>query len=285
VTLDPDLKDEVSDWALTLMQQEASADKTFAPESLIDLVVKLAPEAGERISAFCLTTAESYLDKGFLLSYATAAGSSHASALVPAANVLKSAAILLPVRERADLIRSSLNKATQWDPALARNDDVAWLLRVGTYEGAAALPGVRTYLSEFATGKHAEDAKRRLAEFQMASGPYRIWSGSTRDQVLEALKGSERLVPNADVRSVCIERVASLEGQDTESYPLFELSYPPSNTIFLRVELPCSGSGLMAFGPFGSARAAEAFVPQGVGGVLYDWVGNLRTLNSASDLQ
>jgi hypothetical protein len=68
---------------------------------------------------------------------------------------------LLPAQDR-DFARGCLEKAAQWNPALANDDDVYWLMHVGLSNDGGS--GVSDYLAKFASGKHVAEAKSMLAE-------------------------------------------------------------------------------------------------------------------------
>jgi len=167
-TLDPDLKAKIIDWAINRAKAESSASKTTAPIELLQAAAKAAPDSRDRISGVLLDIAKAYLEKQFLreaAAYAVEAGKQSPAELNDASNVLRSACTLLPVQDR-DFALACLQKAVQWSPALANDDDVFWLTNVGLKpEGTA---GATNYLAKFPNGKHAADAKSMLAEQQNA---------------------------------------------------------------------------------------------------------------------
>jgi hypothetical protein len=163
-TLDPDLKGKIVDWAIKRAKAEAAADKTLAPVGLLQAAAKAAPESRDRVSGALLDIAKPYLDKHFLREaamYAMEAGQQSASKLTEASGVLRSACTLLPPEDR-DYARDCLEKAMQWNPALANDDDMFWLTHVALKtDGGAA--GATEYLAKFQNGKHAAEAKSILA--------------------------------------------------------------------------------------------------------------------------
>jgi tetratricopeptide (TPR) repeat protein len=176
-TLDPDLNGRVVDWAIKRAKAESSADKTTAPVALLQAAAKAAPDSRDRISDALLETAKAYLDRQFLREaavYATEAGEQSPSKLNEASSVLRSACTLLPAQDR-EYARGCLEKAMQWNPALANDDDVYWLTRAGLKaDGASA---VSDYLAKFPSGKHASDAKSILGEEARAPHWVRVSQG------------------------------------------------------------------------------------------------------------
>ncbi len=99
-----------------------------------------------------------YLNKQFLREaavYAMEAGEQSPSRLNEVSSVLRSACTLLPTQDR-EYARGCLEKAIQWNPTLANDDDVYWLTRVGLKTNGAS--GAADYLAKFPKGKHAADA-------------------------------------------------------------------------------------------------------------------------------
>ncbi|MGO9240081.1 MAG: tetratricopeptide repeat protein [Bryobacteraceae bacterium] len=163
-TLDPDLKGKIVDWAIKRAKAESSADRTTAPVALLQAAAKAAPDARDRVSDALLGTAKAYLEKQFLreaAAYAMEAGQQSPSKLNEASSVLRSACTLLPTQDR-EYARGCLEKAMQWNPALANDDDVYWLTRVGLVADAGN--GAPDYLAKFPSGKHSAEAKSIVAE-------------------------------------------------------------------------------------------------------------------------
>ncbi len=163
-TLDPDLKGKIVDWAIKRANAVSSIDRTTAPVALLQAAAKAAPESRDRISDALLVIGKTYLNKQFLreaAAYAMEAGQQSPAKLDGASSVLPSACTLLPPQDR-EFARGCLEKAMQWSPALANDDDVYWLTHVGLKGDSG--PGVVDYLAKFANGKHAEEAKSILAE-------------------------------------------------------------------------------------------------------------------------
>lgn len=168
-TLDPDLKGKIVDWAVKRAKAESSADKTTAPVALLQAAANAVPDAKDRVSDVLLEISKTYLDKQFLREaavYAMEAGEQSPSKLSEVSGVLRSACTLLPAQDR-DFARDCLEKAIQWNPALANDDDVYWLTRVGLNSGGGA--GASDYLAKFPAGKHASEAKEILAESENAA--------------------------------------------------------------------------------------------------------------------
>jgi tetratricopeptide (TPR) repeat protein len=163
-TLDPDLKGDIVDWAIKRAKAESSADKTTAPVALLQAAAKAAPDSRDRVADALLEIAKTYLDKQFLREaamYAMEAGQQSPSKLNEASGVLRSACTLLPSQDR-DYARGCLEKAVQWSPALANDDDVFWLTSVGLKADSGA--GPNDYLAKFPSGKHSAEAKAILDE-------------------------------------------------------------------------------------------------------------------------
>jgi tetratricopeptide (TPR) repeat protein len=189
-TLDPDLKDKMVDWAIKRAKAESSADKTTAPVALLQAVVKAAPYSRDRVSDALLETAKSYLDKQFLREasvYAMAAGQQSASKLNEVSGVLRSACTLLPTTDR-EYARTCLEKAIQWNPALANDDDVYWLTRVGLKADGASGPA--DYLAKFPSGKHSAEATAIQIERAKAPGTILVVS-ATYGLVCGSPKGND----------------------------------------------------------------------------------------------
>jgi len=168
-TLDPDLKGKIVDWAIKRAKAESSADKTTAPVALLQAAAKAAPDSRDRVSNALLETAKTYLDKQFLREaavYAMEAGEQSPAKLSQASSILRSACTLLPPQDR-EYARGCLEKAVQWNPTLANDDDVYWLTQVGLKADGAS--GATDYLAKFPSGKHAADAKSILAEKEQAA--------------------------------------------------------------------------------------------------------------------
>jgi len=168
-TLDPDLKGKIVDWAIKRAKAESSADKTTAPVALLQAAAKVAPDSRDRISDVLLETGKAYLNKQFLreaAAYAMEAGQQSPSRLNEASAVLRGACMLLPAADR-EYARSCLEKAVQWNAALANDDDVYWLTHVGLKPDGDS--GVADYLAKFPIGKHVADAKTILAEKEQAA--------------------------------------------------------------------------------------------------------------------
>ena len=168
-TLDPDLKGKIVDWAIKRAKAESGADKTTTPVALLQAAAKAAPDARDRVSDALLQTAKAYLEKQFLREaavYAMEAGQQSPSKLNEASSVLRSACTLLPTQDR-EFARGCLEKAMQWNPALANDDDVYWLTHVGLQSDGGS--GATDYLAKFPSGKHASDAKAILAERENAT--------------------------------------------------------------------------------------------------------------------
>lgn len=168
-TLDPDLKGKIVDWAIKRAKAESATDKTIGPVALLQAAGKAAPDGRDRIADALMDISKTYLDKQFLKEaavYAMEAGAESASKLSAASAVLRSACTLLPAQDR-EYARGCLEKATQWNPALADDDDVYWLTHVGlSTDGGSA---VNDYLAKFANGKHVAEAKSILAERENAA--------------------------------------------------------------------------------------------------------------------
>jgi tetratricopeptide (TPR) repeat protein len=150
-TLDPDLKGKIVGWAIKRAKAESSADKTTAPIALLQAAAKAAPDSRDRISDALLETAKTFLDKNFLREaavYAMEAGQQSPAKLNDASGVLRGACTLLPAADR-EFARSCLEKAKQWNPALASDDDVVWLTTVGLKANAGT--GAADYLARFPT--------------------------------------------------------------------------------------------------------------------------------------
>jgi tetratricopeptide (TPR) repeat protein len=163
-TLDPDLKGKIADWAIKRAKAEASANKTTAPIALLQASAKASPDSRDRISSASLDIASAYLEKQFLreaAAYAMEAGQQSASKLSEASSVLRRACTLLPAQDR-EYARGCLEKAMQWNPALANDDDVFWLASVGLKADGGS--GATDYIAKFASGKHVAEAKAILAE-------------------------------------------------------------------------------------------------------------------------
>lgn len=168
-TLDPDLKGKIVDWAIKRAKAECSAAKTTAPVALLQAAAKTVPDARDRVSDALLQTAKAYQEKQFLREaavYAMEAGQQSPSKLNEASNVLRSACTLLPALDR-EFARGCLDKAVQWNPALANDDDVYWLAHAGLQSDGG--PGATDYLAKFPGGKHASEAKALLAERENAA--------------------------------------------------------------------------------------------------------------------
>jgi tetratricopeptide (TPR) repeat protein len=168
-TLDPDLKGKVIDWAVKRAKAESSADKTTAPVSLLAAAANAVPDAKDRVSGTLLEISKTYLDRQFLREaavYALAAGEQSPSNLNEVSGVLRSACTLLPAQDR-EFAKACLDKAMQWNPALANDDDVYWLTRVGLNAGGES--GASDYLARFPAGKHASEAKEISAESENAA--------------------------------------------------------------------------------------------------------------------
>ena len=167
-TLDPDLKGKIVDWAIKRAKAQSSADKTMVPIGLLQAAAKAAPDSKDRVAGASLDIAKSYLDKQFLreaAAYAMETGQESASDLKEASSVLRRACSLLPQEDR-EFARTCLDKAVQWNPALADDDDVFWLTHVGLKADGGS--GATDYLAKFQNGKHAAEAKSILAERENA---------------------------------------------------------------------------------------------------------------------
>jgi len=181
-TLDPDLKGKIVDWAIKRAKAESSADKTTAPVALLQAAAKAAPDSRDRVSNALLETAKTYLDKQFLREaavYAMEAGEQSPAKLSEASSVLRSACTLLPPQDR-EYARGCLEKAVQWNPALANDDDVYWLTHVGLKADGAS--GATDYLAKFPSGKHAAEAKSILAEAATAPRVFTYEDGAFREE-------------------------------------------------------------------------------------------------------
>jgi TonB family protein len=168
-TLNPDLKGKIADWAIKRAKAEASANKTTAPIALLQAAAKAAPDSRDRISSASLDMANAYLEKQFLreaAAYAMEAGQQSASKLSEASSVLRRACTLLPTQDR-EYARGCLEKAVQWNPALANDDDVSWLTSVGLNADGGS--GAADYLAKFPNGKHSGEAASMLMERRNAA--------------------------------------------------------------------------------------------------------------------
>jgi tetratricopeptide (TPR) repeat protein len=191
-TLDPDLKGKIADWASKRAKAEASANKTTAPIALLQATAKAAPDSRDRISGTLLDIANAYLEKQFLreaAAYAMEAGQQSASKLSEASSVLRRACTLLPAQDR-EYARGCLEKAVQWNPALANDDDVSWLTSVGLKADGGS--GAADYLAKFPNGKHSGEAasmlmERRNAAEQAAKKP--AYLGCYQDNQVRDLPG------------------------------------------------------------------------------------------------
>lgn len=158
-TIDPDLKGRIVDWAMKRARAQAAAGKTVAPITLLRATAKAAPEASDRIAGTFLEIAKTYEERQFLReasTYALEAGSQSASSLKDASAVLRRACVLLPTQDR-EYARSCLEKAIQWNPVLADDDDVYWLVNVSLRaDGGSA---TSDYLARFPNGKHVAEAQ------------------------------------------------------------------------------------------------------------------------------
>ena len=168
-TLDPDLKGKIVDWAIRRAKAESLADKTTAPVALLQAAAKAVPNSRDQISDALLGTAKTYLDKQFLREaavYAMEAGNQSPSKLNEASGILRGACTLLPTQDR-EYARGCLEKAMQWNPALANDDDVFWLTSVGLQADGGN--GAADYLAKFPNGKHSAEAKAVLSERENAA--------------------------------------------------------------------------------------------------------------------
>ena len=163
-TLDPDLKENIVDWAIKRAKAASAADKTVGPVALLQAAAKAALDMSDTTADALMDISKTYLDKQFMREaavYAMEAGQESASKLNAASGVLRNACTLLPAQDR-EFARGCLEKAAQWNPALANDDDVYWLMHVGLSNDGGS--GVADYLATFASGKHVAEAKSMLAE-------------------------------------------------------------------------------------------------------------------------
>jgi len=168
-TLDPDLKGKIVDWSIKRAKAVSAADKTTAPVALLQAAGKAAPDARDRIADALIDISKNYLEKHFQKEaavYAIEAGSESPSRLTDASTVMRNACALLPAQDR-DFARGCLDKAVQWNPALASDDDVYWLTHVGLSDDEGSGPS--DYLAKFPSGKHVAEAKSILAERENAA--------------------------------------------------------------------------------------------------------------------
>jgi tetratricopeptide (TPR) repeat protein len=181
-TLDPDLKGKIVGWAIKRAKAESLVDRSTAPIALLQAAAKAAPDSRDRIADALMETAKAYLDKQFLreaAAYAMEAGQQSASKLNEASSILRSACTLLPAQDRG-YARGCLEKAMQWNPALANDDDVYWLTRVGLKTNRGS--GITDYLAKFPSGKHASDAKSILEEEARAPRIFTYQDGAFREE-------------------------------------------------------------------------------------------------------
>lgn len=179
-TLDPDLKGKIVAWAIKRAKAESSADKTIAPVPLLQAAAKAAPDSRDRISDALLETAKTYLAKHFLREaavYATEAGEQSPAKLNEASSVLRGACTLLSSQDR-EYALGCLERAVQWTPALANDDDIYWLTHVGLKADGGS--GAPDYLARFANGKHAAEAKSLIAERENAAAEAEKTSGTSQ---------------------------------------------------------------------------------------------------------
>lgn len=177
VTFDPSLKSEIVDWAIKREKTQTSAEKTTVPIQLLQIAAKTAPDSSDKIADALMSTAKTYLAKQFLreaAAYAMEAGDQSPSKLEAASGVLRDACTLLATQDR-EYARGCLEKAIQWRPALANDDDVVWLSKVGLNGNSDS--GVADYLAKFPNGKHAAEAKSILDEEARAPRVFKYQGG------------------------------------------------------------------------------------------------------------
>ena len=209
-TLDPDLKGKIVDWAIKRAKAESTADKTVSPIALLQSAAKAAPDSKDRIADALIDTAKVYVDKQFLreaAAYAMEAGQQSASKLNAASGILRSACTLLSAQDR-EFARGCLEKAIQWNPALANDDDVFWLTHVGLAADGGS--GVSDYLTKFANGKHVAEAKSIQAEREKVPGTILVVS-ATYGPACGAPTGNDtgNLVNQCNGRLQCSYRVSN----------------------------------------------------------------------------
>jgi len=208
-TLDPDLKGKVVDWAIKRAKAESSADKTTAPVALLQAAAKAANDSRDRVSDALLEIAKTYMDKQFLreaAAYAMEAGEESPAKLNEVTGVLRSACTLLPAKDRK-YARGCLEKAIQWNPALANDDDVYWLTRVGLNTDADT--GATDYLSKFPNGKHVAEAKSVLSQKEQAAEE----EAKTRAElayITRDCEGTEDGVPGSVYRDLSEQNISRL---------------------------------------------------------------------------
>ena len=159
VTLDPGLASKVVDWAVKRANAESAVEKTVAPAVFLQAIAKAVPGSGDRIGTALLAIATTYRDKQFLHEaavYAMEAGQENAAKLMDASGILRASCTLLPSDDREFAV-SCLQKAMQWNPALAKDDDVYWLANVSLRNNGGS--GALDYLTQFPQGKHAAEAQ------------------------------------------------------------------------------------------------------------------------------
>lgn len=168
-TFDPGLKGKIVDWALKTTKNRVAAERTTAPIALLQAVSQVDPTARDRLAEVLQNAAKAYADKHFLKEsamYALAAGEQSPARLPELGTSLRNVCTLLPPADRSFAL-TCLEKAVQWNSALANDDDVFWLTHVGLKPDPG--PGVTEYLAKFQNGKHAAEAKSILADRENAA--------------------------------------------------------------------------------------------------------------------
>lgn len=168
VKYNPDVRGEASSWALKVATGEVQGKKTTVPISLLALIRKeVDPDCGDAYGKFALETARRYQEKTFLpeaIAWAIAAGDFSPDLVKSSAELLRSTALALPPGENERLVRSTLEKAIQWNPSLAKDDDVYWATQVRSLaEPFEAGKAASAYLESFPQGKHVGEARDIVA--------------------------------------------------------------------------------------------------------------------------